>query len=295
MFNTIIDLLARQACVIIPGLGGFVVNDCAAKSENGKFFPPHKELVFNPKLTHNDGDLAHAVMKRDGVSFEEASRSIAQTVDAVLFSLKNDGIYVAPGFGLFTMKSNKIAFQQKDLKVEFDDTFGLDEFYFPQLDKKLLKKNGLVSESGSSAKSFLIGAAAVLAFLMIGQPVKDSSRSNMASLAPMMVNQSSMARELEVQKSELHQLRSELTAYKDAEVDYYLITAEFDDEASANTFIQMSDKQSLSLLCIKQHYYVTAYSAKSKDEITAFCDSFPSLTGEKDYVLSVAKFNDDLK
>lgn len=66
MFSTIVELLARQTCVIIPQLGGFVVNDCAAKVVDGKFFPPRKELVFNPKLIHNDGDLAHALMRRNG-------------------------------------------------------------------------------------------------------------------------------------------------------------------------------------------------------------------------------------
>ncbi len=295
MFNIIIELLANQTCVIIPRLGGFVVNDCAAKSEKGRFFPPRKELVFNPKLIHNDGDLAHAIMRRDGCSFEEANRTIDQTVDAVFFSLKNDGIYVAPGFGVFTLKSNKVAFQQKDLKVDFDDTFGLEEFYYPQLDKKLLKKNGLVPESNSSTKNFLIGAAAVVAFLLIGQPVKDTSVSNMASMAPMMVSQSSLTHELETQKNELRQLRSELTAYKDADVDYYWITAEFDDEDAAYAFIQRSENRSLSLLRIKQRYYVTAYSAKTKEEVTAFCDSFPALTQANGYVLSVSKFNEDLK
>lgn len=294
MFNTIIELLARQACVIIPGLGGFVVNDCAARNVDGKFFPPRKELVFNPKLVHNDGDLAHALMKRDDLSFDEANSAINQTVLSVWSSLKNDGLYVVPGFGVFTMKSGKIAFQQKDLKVAFDDTFGLDEFYFPVLDKKLLKK-GDASSSNHSTKTFLMGAAAVLAFLLVGQPLKDSSRSDMASLAPMMVSQSSLAYEIEVQKSELNQLKSELTAYKEGEVDYYLIVAEFSDEASANDYIASNEGSSLSLLRIKQNFYVTAYSAKTKDEIASFCDSFPSVATDQGYMLSVAKFNDDLK
>lgn len=295
MFDTLIELLARQACVIIPRLGGFVVNDCVAKSENGQFFPPRKELVFNPKLIHNDGDLAQAMMRKRGCSFDEANRSIEQTVDAVWSSLKNDGIYVAPGFGLFTMKSGKVAFQQKDLKVEFHDTFGLDSFYFPTLDKKLLKKYAVASSSDAngSVKSFLVGAAAVLAFLLIGQPVKDSSRSDMASLAPMMVSQNSLAHELEVQKNELDQLKSELVSYRDAEVDYYLIAADFDNEEAANRYVERANDASLSLICIKQRYYVTIFSAKSKEEVSAFCDSLPAIS-EKAYMLSVSKFNEDL-
>lgn len=295
MFSTIVELLARQTCVIIPQLGGFVVNDCAAKVVDGKFFPPRKELVFNPKLIHNDGDLAHALMRRNGGSFDEVNRSIERTVESVWNSVKNDGIYVVPSFGVFTMKSGKISFQQKDLKVDFDDTFGLDEFYFPMLDKKILKREATAQGSSSSVKNFMIGAAAVLAFLLVGQPVKDSSRPNMASLAPLMVDQSALSHELEVKKMELSQLKSELTSYKEADADFYMIVAEFDNEVDANDFVQSAPQANLSLLSLKDRYYATAFSAKSKDEVVTYYDSVASNTWKDAYMLSVSKFNDELK
>lgn len=295
MFEVIIELLTRQACVIIPGLGGFVVNDCVAKNLNGRFLPPSKELVFNAKLTHNDGDLAHAIMRKKGCGFDEANRFIEMEVASMWNALKNDGIYVAPHFGLFTMKSGKVAFQQKDLKVEFDDTFGLDEFYFPTLDKKLLKKSAPQSEGAGSLKPALMGAAAMLAFWLVGQPVEDTSRSDMASLVPMMISQSSLAHELEVKKTELNQAQAELTAYKDAEVDYYLISADFEDESSALEYMRSANHNAMSLLCIKQHYYVTIFSAKNKEAMSAYSDSI-SLSGQESaYILSVAKFNEEVK
>lgn len=299
MFDTIIDLLARQECVIVPGFGGFVVNDCVAKLDGGKFFPPRKELVFNARLVHNDGDLAHALMKSRSCSFDEANKFVSDEVASIWAALKNDGVYAVPNFGVFTMKSGKIAFLQKNLKVACGDSFGLSEFYFPTLDKNHGKSSAVSSPSSSFSarpvKTFAIGAAAVVAFLLVGQPVNNSSyQQDMASLIPMKISQTSLEKELEVKKMELSQAQSELEAYHEADASYYLIVSDFSDEESAVSFIRKAKDKSLSLLCIDNHFYISSFSAKTKSEISDFC-----LSSEKNwsdaYVLSVFKLNDELK
>lgn len=294
MFDTIIDLLARQECVIVPGFGGFVVNDCMAKLDGGKFLPPRKELVFNARLVHNDGDLVHAIMRERSCSFEEASKSVSDGVTSIWTALKNDGVYAVPDFGVFTMKSGKVAFLQKNLKVACGDSFGLNEFYFPMLDKNHGKPSA-DSSASHPLKTFTISAAAAVAFLLVGQPVNDSStQQDMASLIPLKVSQASLEKELEVKKMELSQAQNELEAYRDADADYYLIVSDFPDEESAVSFIRKAKRESFSLLCIDNHFYVSAFSSKTKDEISDFCLSSDK-KWESAYVLSVSKLNDELK
>ncbi len=298
MFKTIIELLAHQECVIVPGFGGFVVNDHLAEIRDGKFMPPRKELVFNSRLVHNDGDLAHAIMGVKSCSFEEATQFISSEVSNIWFALKNDGVFMVPDFGVFTLKSGKVSFLQKNLGVASDESFGLDDFFFPVLDKndpRALVNNPSRITSGGSAKTALIAVAAVLAFLLVGQPVQDVSQPNMASLLPNITNsQSSIANELEVKKAELNQVQSELEAYKGADADFYLITADFSDEESAYDYMHKNGLCS-SLLCIRQHYYLTVFSAKTKEAVDSFCLSNESTDWSDAYILSVSKFNDELE
>ncbi len=294
MFETIIDLLSRRECVIVPGFGGFVVNDRPAKNVDGKFMPPSKELVFNSKLVHNDGDLATALSSEKSCSFEEANRLISDEVSSIWKALKEDGMFVAPNFGVFTMKSGKVAFLQKNLKIACGDAYGLGEFYFPMLDKSRRKKHSSSHVSSTSAKAVAVGIAAAVALLFVGQPINDAPQTDMASLVPLKLSQASLQKELEVKKMELNQAQSELEAYKEAVDGYYLIVADFQDEESAASYLHSAKDKSLSLLGIDGRFYVSAFSAKTKEEVESFSNMSETLR-ENAYVLSISKFNDELK
>ncbi|MDD2474718.1 MAG: SPOR domain-containing protein [Dysgonamonadaceae bacterium] len=75
-------LLHSNDCVIIPGLGGFVVN--VAKVERNGLWGidiPTCELIFNYKLTYNDGLLAESLMKTNDISYESAIKKIKSACD----------------------------------------------------------------------------------------------------------------------------------------------------------------------------------------------------------------------
>lgn len=295
MFETIIDLLSRRECVIVPEFGGFVVNDCAAKVVDGKFFPPRKELVYNSKLVHNDGDLATALSKAKSCSFEEANRLISEEVAAMWKALREDGVYAAPNFGVFTVKAGRVSFLQKNFKIASGDFFGLNEFYFPVLDKSHRKHSAASGHfSSSSVKTLAAGAAAAVVLLFVGQPINDASQPDMASVVPMRVSQASLEKELNVKSMELNQVRSELDSYREAVDGYYLIVADFPDEESAASYLHKAKNKSLTLLGIDQRFYVSAFSAKSKEDVLAYRNMSEEI-GENSYVLSVSKFNNELK
>ena len=53
------ELLYKHDCVILPGFGGFVTQFVPAKIHpiNHTFYPPSKNILFNSKLTRDDGLL----------------------------------------------------------------------------------------------------------------------------------------------------------------------------------------------------------------------------------------------
>lgn len=70
-------LLHTHDCIIVPGLGGFVVNETGVE-KNGLWGldAPTFELIFNNKLTYNDGLLAESLMKTSNISFAAATKQI---------------------------------------------------------------------------------------------------------------------------------------------------------------------------------------------------------------------------
>ena len=55
------ELLYQYECVTIPNFGAFLTRSFEAKlDDNGKFFPPRKEVTFNQLLSSNDVTRAFA-------------------------------------------------------------------------------------------------------------------------------------------------------------------------------------------------------------------------------------------
>ena len=75
-------LLTRHDCVVIPGWGAFIANyDTASYDDSRKLMErPHRTIGFNANVNHNDGLLAQSLMRREGLTFDEAMRFITDSV-----------------------------------------------------------------------------------------------------------------------------------------------------------------------------------------------------------------------
>jgi hypothetical protein len=83
-------LLHEHNCVIIPELGGFVVNTSNSHRDGiSIYLPPSCELVFNRDLTYNDGLLAESYMKTYSISFDAAMLWIEEEVSEMKKQLRD--------------------------------------------------------------------------------------------------------------------------------------------------------------------------------------------------------------
>ena len=97
-------LLHTHNCVVVPDLGGFVVNSVPSYREGvSDFHAPTCELVFNRDLQHNDGLLAQSYMKTDALTFEAATRKIEQEVQELKNRLREQRYLDLGKLGMFTM------------------------------------------------------------------------------------------------------------------------------------------------------------------------------------------------
>ncbi len=98
-------LLREQDCVIVKGLGGFIVQHQPARIVGQTIFPPSNEIGFNGLLTHEDGLLAQSLMQEREITFKEASALIAAEVRHITEALNANGLYLLGRIG--TLKQNE--------------------------------------------------------------------------------------------------------------------------------------------------------------------------------------------
>lgn len=95
-------LLHSHDCVIVPGLGGFVLNFTEVeRSGLWGMNAPMCELIFNSKLNYNDGLLAESLMKSNSINFENAISKINLACNELKNKLSNGELIVWNNLGTF--------------------------------------------------------------------------------------------------------------------------------------------------------------------------------------------------
>lgn len=128
------ELLLTHNCVIIPQFGAFVSDYQTATimhTTASRFAPPSKKLIFNNKLTYNDGLLLNFLAKKFEMSFADASAHVQKFVWSIELTLKQSKPFQFGNLGSFTSPSlGVIAFEPQTHDFLLTDSFGLDTFEF---------------------------------------------------------------------------------------------------------------------------------------------------------------------
>lgn len=82
IYEHIERLLCYHEYVVVPGLGGFVLQRQSARIEAGRIIAPYSTVSFNPLMQHADGLLAIEIARCEGITYRKAveilENSIAQ-------------------------------------------------------------------------------------------------------------------------------------------------------------------------------------------------------------------------
>jgi cell division septation protein DedD len=136
--NYIEQLLFANDCVIIPNIGGFIVNYEAAKIDfvAQELIPPNKTVSFNPKLVNNDGLLANFLVQREQINYKKAAQKVEQWSTQIEQDLFNKKIVHFPKIGKLYFNS--------DSKLEFvpaPTNFLLEVYGMPSIDCHPILRN----------------------------------------------------------------------------------------------------------------------------------------------------------
>ena len=131
-------LLQSHNCVIVPDFGGFIANYRSAVIDraNKRILPPAKNILFNAKLTNNDGLLANAVVQAMRCTYPEALNQISTDVADWNAQLAK-GLRIDLGeLGFLYQQDNRIVFEQgRDLNLLLQ-AYGLSNVQFVAVKEK---------------------------------------------------------------------------------------------------------------------------------------------------------------
>jgi hypothetical protein len=140
-------LLYEHECVIIPQLGGFVVNakDFTFNEQEGKIYPKKKYVAFNEKLKTDDRLLSTEWAKNKAISLKEASLDIAELSKRIKSELTSLGTVQLGILGTFTLnQENRISFSPNpDFNADLA-VFGLFPVGLGQIPARVEKKPVLI-------------------------------------------------------------------------------------------------------------------------------------------------------
>lgn len=122
-------LFADHDCVVIPGLGGFVCNERPARYDESRqeLIPPARDILFNERLIHNDGVLAHVFSASSGKGYAEALAEIEREADWMRAALRaGDAVTLAHVGRLFRKSPTEpVSFAASPELERFLQSFGL--------------------------------------------------------------------------------------------------------------------------------------------------------------------------
>ncbi len=150
-------LLADNDCVILPELGGFVIQHLSACHipEENMFVPPCRKVAFNTQLSLNDGLLVQAYMQAYDTGYPKALRMVEAAVSALRDLLAQEGEAKLLGIGTLRVTlDSRIEFVPEDREIFSPALYGFCAFeMFPlsevSTDKEVVtgktkKKNAVV-------------------------------------------------------------------------------------------------------------------------------------------------------
>ncbi len=282
------SLLTEHDCVIVPGLGAFILNDVSAAWEenNQKLSAPHRVVYFNQTLRHDDGLLTETLRIAKQITYRKANRLIANAVTIWQQQLEELQQITIGRLGTLTLnEKHQIEFLPARSFDFLPDNIGIYSVRVPSYRSQSKDGRQLVLHLPHISKLMAAAAAILILFLFVptGQFHSDDNYAKMNPL-DYFTNQfshrqsqansenpsSTVAPNLSVTSKETQPepVAHNEQAAKSIEKNWYLVVATFQTELQAKKSANMLQQQeAMPLSVIKQHnlFRIVAQSFSTKE------------------------------
>ncbi|HPL76937.1 MAG TPA: hypothetical protein PK980_06235 [Paludibacteraceae bacterium] len=181
-------LLAQHDYVIVPGLGGFIIQPQSAMILSDRITPPLAVIAFNPLLNSNDGLLAYEISEREHISYRAAIEMIDHEVESILSKLQQGEKVDMENLGSLQKNTNGHLIFSPVPRADFlPANFGMTEIKLWEQGITNSEERKKITITLPSASSFRYAAACALIFgmLLVSPRMADTKRSHYANLIPL--------------------------------------------------------------------------------------------------------------
>ncbi len=265
-------LLTRELCVVVRGLGGFVVETKAAywDRESLLAFPPSLVLHFNERLDYHDGFLEERYAEVYGISLRRARIMIDEDVRALRSELVKHKTFLLEGLGVLSLSSAGVMSFEPQLSSAFHSiAYGLSPVAIPNIQTSQLSKVPSSAE-GSKNPYFTLrlskravawsSAAAILLLALFpwSSSQREAQQTYQAGLAP----------STEVVKSFLNnKLEPKVETPIKSETPVQIQESKANEETLVAKELKEEESTSIFFEPIKGRYYVIIASERSENLI----------------------------
>lgn len=178
-------LLAQHDYVVVPGLGGFVVQMQSAQLLPGRITPPTATIAFNPLMQHSDGLLAIELARTEQISYRKATECIEIEVESFKQKLQSNQIIILENLGSFNQdETGNLIFSPLPKADFLPHNFLLSDLMISTKELRDAGNKKKITITMPSAIIFRYAAAAMILFglFAITPKLSDSRQANNASI-----------------------------------------------------------------------------------------------------------------
>ena len=158
-------LLAQHDYVVVPNLGGFVVQIQSASLLSDHITPPLSTIGFNPLMHHADGLLAIEIARSEKISYRMSMEYIEKQVEQLKADLQSNGNISVGNLGSFHRNNPGDLLFTPAAKVEFlPQNFELTNLYISQKNIQNKDDKPVLTITLPSRKIFKYASVAMLIF-----------------------------------------------------------------------------------------------------------------------------------
>ena len=180
-------LLRRHDYVVVPDLGGFVVQNQQAVIHADAIEPPLSTVGFNPLLNVSDGMLTIEISRAEKISFREASHLIEKAVAGLKSALKAQRTVGCGNLGTLSVDAEeKIIFKPSLNADMLPSNYGLGTLHYSPFAESIAAEDRKLTITLPSPRKIARYAAIglIAASVFLAAPTLNDARQNFAGLYP---------------------------------------------------------------------------------------------------------------
>jgi nucleoid DNA-binding protein len=300
-YQHIEKLLSQHDYVVVPNLGGFIVQMQSAKILSDRITPPHATIGFNALMNNSDGLLAIEVSRTEQISYRKAVEYIDSKIEFINTQLNTNGSIVIGDLGILHKNdSGSLTFNPIYKSNFLPQNIGLSDLYVSPREIQTRKENRkvVIHIPSNGMLKYAVAAIIVLGLFIVSPHASDVRQTDYASLASLPYvnsfentdNQSLEKNIVETRKVEIKRndtIKSPKAITHETKIDnshkvtnnYHVIVASIPSHASAQKFCDD---------LIRDKFTEARVLAHSKMYRVAI-QSFPNLEKANEYMQKLRK------